>query len=79
MLCLGHADTGVADGERLVLLVGENTDTEVLAIVEFAEVGQSFTAGSGRYGAGVISLSSWCVPRSGAGHRCRNSALRQVN
>ena len=31
---LGHANTGIADGEGLVLLVGDDVDTEILAGVQ---------------------------------------------
>ena len=41
---LGHADTGVADGEDLVLLVRGEADVEVLARVEDRRVGQRLVA-----------------------------------
>ena len=33
-ISLGHTNTGIADGEDLVLLVGDETDVEILARVE---------------------------------------------
>lgn len=43
MVCtysLGHTDTGIADGEGLVDLIGDDVDAEVLASIELAGVGQ---------------------------------------
>ena len=37
---LGHTNTGIADGEGLVLLVWDNIDTEILAGLEFTRVGE---------------------------------------
>jgi hypothetical protein len=37
---LGHTDTGIADGEDLVLLVGNDADDEVLLGVEDGGVGE---------------------------------------
>jgi hypothetical protein len=39
-ICLGHTNTGVAEGEGLVLLVGGNTNIELLVRVEDGGVGQ---------------------------------------
>lgn len=36
----GHTDTGVADGENLALLVGDDADDKVLASVERSGVGE---------------------------------------
>lgn len=41
---LGHTDTGIPDGEGLVLLVGDDVNAEVLARVELGGVGQSLIA-----------------------------------
>ena len=41
---LGHADTGVADGERLVLLVGRDADVELLLSLERGRVSQRLVA-----------------------------------
>ena len=41
---LGHADTGVADGERLVLLVGRDADVELLLGLERRRVSQRLVA-----------------------------------
>jgi hypothetical protein len=38
---LSHPNTGIADGEGLVLLVGDDVDTEVLARLELTRVGKS--------------------------------------
>ena len=37
---LGHADTGVNDGEDLVLLVGDNANAKLLASVKDGGVGE---------------------------------------
>lgn len=37
---LGHTDTSVADGEDLVLLVGDDTDEEFLLRVELRRIGE---------------------------------------
>ena len=37
---LGHTDTGIADGEGLVGLIGDDLDVEVLAGVELGGVGE---------------------------------------
>ena len=37
---LGHTDTGIDDGENLVLLVGDDADDKVLAGVEDGGVGE---------------------------------------
>ena len=37
---LGHADTGIADGQGLVLLVGDDTDVELLLGIESGGVSQ---------------------------------------
>lgn len=37
---LGHANTGILDGEGLGLLVGNDVDAQVFAAVELAGVGQ---------------------------------------
>src|SRR3954452_19595588 len=39
---LGHTNTGIANGEGLVLLVWDDIDTEVLARVELAGIGKGF-------------------------------------
>lgn len=39
---LGHTNTSITDGEGLVLLVGDDVDTEVLARVKLARVGEGF-------------------------------------
>ena len=39
-ICLGHTDTGIDDGENLVLLVGDDADDKVLAGVEDGGVGE---------------------------------------
>ena len=41
---LGHADTGVADGEELVLLVGDDADVQLLLGVEDGGVGEGGVA-----------------------------------
>ena len=41
---LGHANTGVADGERLALLVGRDADVEPLHSVERGRVRQRLVA-----------------------------------
>ncbi len=41
---LGHADTGIDDGENLVLLVGDDADIEVLAGVKDRGVGEGCIA-----------------------------------
>ena len=41
---LGHANTTIADGQSLCLLVGDNVDTEVLARVELGLVRESLIA-----------------------------------
>ena len=41
---LGHTDTGIADGEGLVLLVGDDVDAEILAGVQLAGVRQGLIA-----------------------------------
>jgi hypothetical protein len=38
---LGHANTGIPDGQGLVLLIGDDVDAEVLARLELGRVGQS--------------------------------------
>ena len=35
---LGHANTGILDGEGLVLLVGDDVDPQILASVELARI-----------------------------------------
>lgn len=51
---LGHANTGVAQAERLVLLVRDNTDVKILARVKDRRVGQrrvtDFVEGIGAVG-----------------------------
>jgi hypothetical protein len=37
---LGHTDTGIADGKKLVLLVWSDTDVELLARVEDSGISQ---------------------------------------
>jgi hypothetical protein len=37
---LGHTNTGVLDSEGLVLLVGDDVDTEILAGLELTRVGE---------------------------------------
>jgi hypothetical protein len=41
---LGHANAGIADGQRLVLLVGDDIDTQVLARVELGRVREGLIA-----------------------------------
>lgn len=41
---LGHADTGVADGERLALLVGRDADVKLLLRLERSGVSQRLVA-----------------------------------
>lgn len=41
---LGHANTGIADGEDLVVLVGGDADVELLAGVELGGVGEGVVA-----------------------------------
>ena len=41
---LGHADTGVADAEDLVILVGDDADEELLLGVEDRGVGEGLVA-----------------------------------
>lgn len=41
---LGHTDTGILDGQSLVLLVGDDVDAEILASVQLAGVGQRLIA-----------------------------------
>mgnify|MGYP006900019992 CR=1 FL=1 len=41
---LGHTDTGIADGQGLLLLVGDDVDAEVLARVELGRVREGLIA-----------------------------------
>lgn len=41
---LGHTDTGIADGEGLVLQVGDDIDAQILVGVELRGVGESLVA-----------------------------------
>ena len=41
---LGHTNTGITDGEGLVLLIGDDVDTEVLVGVELGGVRQGLIA-----------------------------------
>ena len=41
---LGHANTGIPDGQGLVGLIGDDVDAEILARVELAGVGQGLVA-----------------------------------
>ena len=41
---LGHTDTGIPDREGLVLLIGDNVDTEILAGIQLAGVRQGLVA-----------------------------------
>lgn len=41
---LGHTDTGITDGEGLVLLIGDDVDAEILVGVELGGVGQGLIA-----------------------------------
>ena len=40
----GHANTGITDGQSLILLVGNDVDTEIFARVEHAGIGKSRVA-----------------------------------
>lgn len=41
---LGHTNTGIADGERLGLLVGDELDDEILASIKDRWVGEGLVA-----------------------------------
>ena len=43
-ISLGHTNTGIADGENLILLVGNDTDEQILAAVEHRWVGERLVA-----------------------------------
>lgn len=64
---LGHTDTGVPDGKGLGLLVGGNSDVEILLGVELAGVGEgSVPSSPSRFGG---QLQAW----SGARRRSRDA------
>lgn len=53
-VCFGHTDTGITDGEELILLVGRDADAELLAGVKSGRIGQGcitdFVEGVGAIG-----------------------------
>lgn len=39
-VCLGHTDTGIANGENVILLVGDDANVQLLFILESGRIGQ---------------------------------------